>query len=175
MSTPPNYLKLWRQSSKLTLTEAAERIGCTASALSKLENSRLRLTDGWLHKLGAAYNRSPAALLSAPGQNAEIQIVPGETSPEDLAAMTKLWQAVPERFRPHLLAMMEGVATGDSEQQAFLEADIHAHDIAATIDISLNAAQRLHLIERSLKQKAEQQATRDRPGIVVEQGLPENY
>lgn len=175
MSTPPNHLKLWRQFCNLTLTEAADRISCTASALSKLENGRLRVTDRWLHRLATAYGRSPAALLSPPGQHADIQIVPGETSAEDSAAMAKLWQAVPARFRPHLLAVMEGAATGDTEQRAFLDADIHAHEVAATLDIGLNAVQRAHLIERSLKQQAEQQATRDRPGVVVEQGLPENY
>lgn len=175
MSTPPNYLKRWRQFCNLTLTEAAERAGCTASAVSKLENGRLRLTDHWLHRLAAAYNRTPAALLAAPGQNADSHVVPGTTDVEDAAAVAKLWQAMAPRFRRHLLKIMEATATGDAEQQAFLDADIHAHEIAATIDIHLNSAQRLHLIERSLKQRQEEEAHRGRPGVVVEQGLPENY
>ncbi|MBP6819337.1 helix-turn-helix transcriptional regulator [Ferrovibrio sp. MS7] len=175
MQTPPNYLKAWRLYSKLTLTEAAERADCTPSALSKLENSRLRVTDKWLHRLAAVYGRSPAALLSAPGLGADTDLVPGNIDPEDAAGVAKAWARLSPSHRTHLLGIIEAVATGDREEQAFLDADIHARDIGSALGLQLKAVQRLHLIERALKQRAEREATAGRTGVVVEQGLPENY
>jgi|GEM_PF-5778822 len=172
MANPPNHLKAWRQFCGQTLIEAAQRARCTASTLSKLENGRLRLTDGWLHRLGEAYSRSPAALLSPPGQLADAA---ASTDLEDAAAMARLWQSLPARFRPHLLAIIEAAANGDGEQQAFLDADIHASDIAAALDINLTATQRLHLIGRGLSQRADREAAGDRQAVIVEQGIPENY
>jgi transcriptional regulator with XRE-family HTH domain len=176
MANPPNHLKAWRQFCGQTLVEAAARAHCTASTLSKLENGRLRITDGWLHRLAEAYSRSPAALLGPPGQHADSATPPGGAiDPEDAAAMSRLWQSLPPRFRPHLLAIIAAAGNGDVEQLAFLDADIHASDIALALDINLTASQRLHLIGRGLAQRAEREAAGDRQAVVVEQGIPENY
>lgn len=61
-----NHLLAWRDRRGLTLQQVADQIGTDKTQISKLENGKRRLTEGWLIRLAKAYGCEPRDLLAAP-------------------------------------------------------------------------------------------------------------
>lgn len=76
-------LRAWRERRGYTAQQLADRTKGVLSrqAISKVENGDRRLTLNELTALGVALNVSPLLLVLPLGREANVQILPGETSP----------------------------------------------------------------------------------------------
>ncbi|WP_298283823.1 helix-turn-helix transcriptional regulator [Novosphingobium sp.] len=60
----PNRVREWRKRRGLTLQEAAPKIGIAFASLSRIEKGQRDLNQKWMEAIAAAFDCSPADLLS---------------------------------------------------------------------------------------------------------------
>jgi len=63
-----NHLLAWREHHGMTLQQVSDVIGADKAQISKLENGKRRLTEGWLLRLSQAYKCDPRDLLGPPAE-----------------------------------------------------------------------------------------------------------
>ena len=61
-----HYAKDWRQHAKLTLEEAADRMGRSHATISRIENRKIALTQPILDEMARVYGTSRGAILDRP-------------------------------------------------------------------------------------------------------------
>ncbi len=65
-------IRHWRHVKNMTLLELAEKVGCSESLLSKIENDRVRPSIGILHRLVAALGANVSMLFQDQGVDGEL-------------------------------------------------------------------------------------------------------
>lgn len=71
-------IRHWRHAKNMTLLELAEKVGCSESLLSKIENDRVRPSIGILHRLVAALGANFSMLFQDHGPDTELVLHEGE-------------------------------------------------------------------------------------------------
>jgi transcriptional regulator with XRE-family HTH domain len=70
-----NYLKQWREKSKFSQEELADRVGTTKSVISLLENEKRPLSAKWLRKLADALGTTPGRILDVNPEEANADVL----------------------------------------------------------------------------------------------------
>lgn len=102
MAEDRNYLRQWREKSRLSQDELAEAAGTTKGVISLLENEKRPLSSKWLRKFAEILGTQPGYILD---------LDPTEMDAEIFEA----WQSVRKEDRAQVLRILSTFRTGTND------------------------------------------------------------
>jgi len=96
-------IKALREAQGLSITEAARRIGIKQPSMSNIESGKtVKLRGDTLSAICRVFGASPDFILRGYANSTEATLMESE--------LVRLWRAMPEDQRPHVLAVIRAMA-----------------------------------------------------------------